>query len=178
MIFIALLPLAFLAQDPLPKADPGVSRASLRHHLEFLASDELKGRGTATPESARVSAYIARSLERSGVQPGQGKSYFQSVPLLTTSFEGPPQLSVWSVGESDAHTLEEGVEFSVSIQGAPNDTAALRVVVVQEEEDLPTEAEQQPRARGQRHVRECRFGRQAGERQDQKANRRLRDADE
>ena len=141
MILIALLPLAFLAQDPLPKADPEVSRSSLRHHLEFLASDELKGRGTATPESARVSAYIARSLERSGVQPGQGKSYFQSVPLLTTSFEGPHRLSVWGAGKGEAHTLEEGVEFSVSIQGAPNSTAVLRTVVVENEEDLPSEAD-------------------------------------
>ena len=72
MIFAALLPLAFLVQDPLPKADPEVSRSSLRHHLEFLASDELKGRGTATPESARASAYIARSLERSGQGRDQG----------------------------------------------------------------------------------------------------------
>jgi hypothetical protein len=141
MFLTALLPIVLLAQDPLPKADPDITRAALLHHLKFLASDELKGRGTATPESARASAYIARSLERSGVQPGQGGSYFQSVPLLTTSFDGPPQLSVWGEGEENARALENGVEFSVSVRGDPNDTAVLRVVVVQEEEDLPREAD-------------------------------------
>ena len=56
MFLAALLPIVLLAQDPLPKADPDITRAALLHHLKFLASDELKGRGTATPESARASA--------------------------------------------------------------------------------------------------------------------------
>ena len=117
MFLTALLPIVLLAQDPLPKADPDITRAALLHHLKFLASDELKGRGTATPESARASAYIARSLERSGVQPGQGGSYFQSVPLLTTSFDGPPQLSVWGEGEENARALENGGTGRASCRG-------------------------------------------------------------
>jgi len=141
MFTALLLPAVLFVQDPLPKGDADVTRSALLHHLKFLASDELKGRGTATPESQRVSDYIARSLQRSGAEPGVGKSYFQPVPLLTTSFDAQPQLNFWDSAGRGPQAVEHGIEFSVSVKGDPLDTGVLRVLVVREEADLPAEAD-------------------------------------
>ncbi len=141
MLFLALS-LAVLLQDapeqtdPLPRPDPAITRSALEHHLRFLASDELRGRKTATPESERVSGYLARALERAGVEPGGSEGYFQPFPLLVTHFSGAPQLRV--DGEPAG---EYGPAFSMRVKGDPRSTGPLAVRVVRTLEDLPEEAD-------------------------------------
>lgn len=138
---VLLLLSALAAEDPLPEADPRVTRGALEHHVRFLASDELRGRAAATPESRRVSAYLARALERAGVTPagaeGNGAaSYFQPVPLMVTSFERTPELVL------DGERVEEyGDRFAVRFRGDPADTGDLLVRVVREEGDVPEAAD-------------------------------------
>lgn len=123
--------------DPLPKKNPEVTRDALEHHMRFLASDELLGRLAGTPESARTSAYLASALERAGVQPaGVDGSFFQPVPLIITRFEATPVLQV---GERKLERY--GTDFSVRVMGDPKNTEALKVLAVNEYEDLPEEAD-------------------------------------
>ncbi len=142
-MLLLLIGFAAAVQDPLPKPDPAVSRVELLHHVQFFASDELKGRAITTPESRRVSDYIARGLERSGVEAGVGKSYFQSVPLLTTAYSAAPTLTLWDgeAPDSPERALTFGAEFTVMVQGDPKDTPTLKVLVVKEETDLPEQAD-------------------------------------
>lgn len=56
---------------------PAINEAELRRHVTYLASDELKGRGTPSPELIKASEYIAAELGKLGVKPGNGKSFFQ-----------------------------------------------------------------------------------------------------
>jgi hypothetical protein len=49
-------------------------------HIEFLASDEMKGRGLGTPELDQVADYIAARFKEYGLQP-MGKSYFQEFSM-------------------------------------------------------------------------------------------------
>ena len=69
-----LLATAFLQQPPLPVVNP----EDLKRHVSYLASDELKGRGTPSPELIKASEYIAAEFTKLGIQPGVGKSFFQS----------------------------------------------------------------------------------------------------
>ncbi|TLU99500.1 M20/M25/M40 family metallo-hydrolase [Dyadobacter luticola] len=50
----------------------------IRQHIEFLASDELEGRGTASLGEIRAANYIADIFQKLGLKPyGTGGSYFQ-----------------------------------------------------------------------------------------------------
>lgn len=55
----------------------------LRAHMEFLASDSLRGRDTGTPGYRVAAEYVASGFRQLGLKPaGDGGSYFQQVPLL------------------------------------------------------------------------------------------------
>ncbi|PLX18752.1 MAG: hypothetical protein C0597_05905 [Marinilabiliales bacterium] len=52
-------------------------------HLEYLASDELKGRDTGSEGYAKAAEYIAQQFKNSGLEPfGDDNTYFQRVPML------------------------------------------------------------------------------------------------
>lgn len=138
-LLAASLPALASVEDELPAPDPAITRAALEHHLRFLASDELLGREMATPESLRVSDYLARSLERSGVAPAGGAgSYFQEVPLLVTRHEGLPAARL-VLEDGTTRELVHGVEFTVDVSGEARGTPALPVLLVREEDDVPPE---------------------------------------
>lgn len=61
---------------------PLIAPEGLRKHVEFLASTQLKGRGTGTPELGRAARYIADHFRRAGLEPGAGGSYFQRFPVI------------------------------------------------------------------------------------------------
>ncbi len=54
---------------------------SARQYVEFLASDELRGRATPSPELLRAAQYIADAFQRWGLQP-VGKSYWYEYELV------------------------------------------------------------------------------------------------
>ena len=51
----------------------------IQAHEEFLASDALRGRGSATDDEQVAAQYIAAQLRQSGVQPFQAEGYIQTV---------------------------------------------------------------------------------------------------
>jgi len=127
------------AGDPLPEPDPAVTRAALEHHVRFLASDELRGRMTGTPESARASAYLASALERAGVQPGgEDGGWFQPVPLMKIEQLAEPTLVLHDPDGAE-QALSHGHDFSVRIVGQPGSNGTFRVKVVHEVSDVPEE---------------------------------------
>jgi hypothetical protein len=56
--------------DPLdvPAALAGISAASLTAHLDFLASDELRGRMTGTPDYDAAAEYVAQQYAGLGLE--------------------------------------------------------------------------------------------------------------
>ena len=128
-----------LVEDPLPEPDPAVTRAALEHHLRFLASDELLGRAMATPESLRVSAYLAGALESFGIDPGGGGGgYFHDVPLLVTRHARTPSAHL-VLADGETLELRHGVDFTVDVVGNASATGELPVTLVRSTEDLPDE---------------------------------------
>src|ERR1700722_9183707 len=51
--------------------------------IKFLASKEMKGGGTGSPELEKAAAYIAADFRSFGLQPVDGKSYYQAFSVTT-----------------------------------------------------------------------------------------------
>ena len=89
-IFLCL-GLAGLAAALLGAQDsPGISAARIEQHVRFLASPELKGRLTGTPECERAAQYVADAFKACGLQPaGDQGTYFQTYPFVAGTHPGP-----------------------------------------------------------------------------------------
>ena len=71
-----------------------VCSACIRAHMEFLASDALRGRGSATPDEFIAATYVGSELRQYGIDSaGDDGGYIQRAQLLTRVVNGPPQLT-------------------------------------------------------------------------------------
>ncbi len=74
-------------RQALAEIKPVFSEKRMMKHIEFMASDEMKGRGLGTPELDQVADYIANKFKEYGLQP-MGKSYFQEFSTKFPSDKG------------------------------------------------------------------------------------------
>jgi hypothetical protein len=87
------LPASALAQGARPSRSAAVRERHVRAHLEFLAADALRGRGSGTHDELVAATYIAAQLRQYGIQPlGDQGGYVQSVELSRRELAAPPQL--------------------------------------------------------------------------------------
>lgn len=64
-----------------------VQADDLKRIVYYLASDELKGRGTPSPELNKAADFIADEFKKNGALPGNGQSFFQEVDFKSRSGE-------------------------------------------------------------------------------------------
>jgi len=64
------------------ESDAQVLAASVRTHMDKLASDAMRGRGSATPDEVVAANYIAHELKRYGIQPAGDKGGYIQAGLL------------------------------------------------------------------------------------------------
>lgn len=76
--------------------EAAITEADFAELVETLASDEFEGRGPGSPGEERTVEYLRAQMQRIGLQPGNGDSYFQQVPMTETRIEGVPAISVGS----------------------------------------------------------------------------------
>jgi hypothetical protein len=60
-----------------------IDPASYLNDIKFLASPELRGRVTGSPELEKAAAFIAAKYRGFGLKPVEGKSYYQAFPVTT-----------------------------------------------------------------------------------------------
>lgn len=86
----------------------------LHSHTKVLASDEFGGRAPATEGEVKTINYLKREFNRLGLEPGNGNSYFQTVPVLemTTS----PSASLRLKGHRYSRELKYGSDMVVFTQ--------------------------------------------------------------
>ncbi len=78
----------------------------IKAHIHYLASDELKGRDTPSPELNIAARYLSTSLMRYGVKPLPGyEDYLQKVPMKTVT---PADTGLLKVG---THQMEFLTDF-------------------------------------------------------------------
>lgn len=86
LTLLFLFTISISAQDDAEKVKSTVSKSEIEGHIYFLASDELKGRQTGSPENKIAAQYLANMLRGYGVKPiPETTSYFQNVALKKTS---------------------------------------------------------------------------------------------
>ena len=72
----------------------------IRAHMEFLASDALRGRGSGTPDELLAATYVAAQLEQYGVAPaGDHGTYIQQAPVIRQKLSAPPTLWFMTPGD-------------------------------------------------------------------------------
>lgn len=64
---------------------PAITARDFAAHVETLASDEFGGRAPGSAGEDRTVEYLKAQFERMGLQPGNGDSYFQTVPMIETT---------------------------------------------------------------------------------------------
>jgi hypothetical protein len=70
-----------------------IPEATVRAHMEFLASDAMNGRGSGTRDEWITATYIAAQMRRLGLQPlGDDGNFVQDVEVDKTEAVGPPVL--------------------------------------------------------------------------------------
>ncbi len=78
-----LLAATLLAATPAFAQDLSKDEAALKAHVQFLASDAMKGRDTGSPELTIAEQYVAAQMLAAGLKPaGVNGSWFQPVPLV------------------------------------------------------------------------------------------------
>ncbi|MBI1786995.1 MAG: M28 family peptidase [Acidobacteria bacterium] len=79
---LLLLPVLTLAgARRAPEPDPQI----YLEHVKVLAAESMRGRGTGSPELEKAAGYIARQFKKLGLQPIDGKSYFQAFNVTTNA---------------------------------------------------------------------------------------------
>jgi Zn-dependent M28 family amino/carboxypeptidase len=80
----------------------GITEASIRGHMEFLASDALNGRGSGTRDEWIAAAYIASQFRQWGLEPlGDDGGFVQQIEVIRPEVTAPPRLTAG--GLSMAH---------------------------------------------------------------------------
>lgn len=79
--------------------------------VKTLASDEFEGRGPGTPGEDKTVEYIQAQMQRIGLKPGNGDSYFQTVPMTETTADENTAMTLDVNGKT--HTLKFGSDMVV-----------------------------------------------------------------
>ncbi|MGH9556882.1 MAG: M20/M25/M40 family metallo-hydrolase [Terriglobales bacterium] len=70
-----------------------VRERTVRAHLEFLAADALRGRGSGSHDELVAATYISAQLRQYGIQPlGDQGGYLQTVELSRRELAAPPEV--------------------------------------------------------------------------------------
>ena len=90
------------------KTDATVDKKTIKDHVYFLASDELKGRNVGTPGLQKAADYLIENFKKYGVNPVKGlDSYYQSVPIKMIV---PPSNASLTWSEN---TVQHGIDMLV-----------------------------------------------------------------
>ena len=85
---------------------PAISTDNLRTHLQFLSSDEMRGRANGSPELERAAEYIAQQFESAGLRPAGVDGWFQPFEVIAGLIIGPGnELSISARGKTMTFAL-------------------------------------------------------------------------
>lgn len=70
-----------------------ITETKAKEHIDFLASDEMRGRNTPSPELEKAADYIAAYFKKAGIEPING-TYFHSYNLFKVNLSEPNKLTV------------------------------------------------------------------------------------
>src|ERR1051325_7050257 len=84
-------------------AMPAIDPKLYLDDVKYLASPELKGRATGSPELEKAAAFISGKFKEFGLKPPDGKAYYQAFAVTTSATPGKAnRLSTVENGRSTA----------------------------------------------------------------------------
>ncbi len=99
--YYLLASVVFLAactkNNPKLSDDDGLSAFStdsLRLHVAELSDDSLQGRKPFTQGETKTIAYLQKKFKENGLEPGNGDSYLQEVPMVNIKTTAAPEMKV------------------------------------------------------------------------------------
>ncbi|MCZ2389545.1 MAG: M28 family peptidase [Acidobacteria bacterium] len=128
---LALLSLALLlaigtaAQDYTSQ----FSEAAMRERVKTLSSDAFAGRGPGTPGGQKAAEYIAAQMRAAGVQPGNGRSYFQPIDFIAMKADPNTTLHVSGKNGTEDYRFLDDFVAATGAQKASVKTRAELVFV-------------------------------------------------
>lgn len=78
--------------------DP-ITTADFSSRVEILASDEFGGRAPGSAGEEKTTAYLEKQFRDLGLEPGNGDSYFQTVPMVETTADDSTALHLQVAGK-------------------------------------------------------------------------------
>lgn len=133
---LALLSVSLLCLTAAPafaQSTRAVERNAVEAHMNFLAGDELQGRGSATRDEAIAAAYVAAQYRLAGLTPVPGMDgYLQRAPVKKTWPSGATTVTL------GGQTLREGQDFAVLSGGLNALDGALGAHAVTSADSVPT----------------------------------------
>ena len=85
-------------------------------HIQFLASDQMKGRNTGSPEHLKAAQYVAAEFERAGLKPAGTNGYLQPVKFNVKQIvEDQSSLALVRNGKRDPVVL--GDDATLNLRG-------------------------------------------------------------
>ena len=125
-----------LAQSPTPVRQ--VCTECIRKNLEFLASDEMRGRKSGSEDEHRAAVYIGERLKAYGIHPVKGKiAFVQKVLLAQNVINASPTLSFTSQSANSSTVLTFGKDFLTVDLVNPKFSGPLQKVNADLDGDLP-----------------------------------------
>lgn len=70
------------------------SKDSLANHIQVLSSDEFQGRKPFTTGETKTIAYLTEQFKIAGLEPGNGDSFLQDVPMVMITTEASKSMEV------------------------------------------------------------------------------------
>ena len=92
------------------EAAPAFTADRYIQHVKFLASPELKGRGTGSPELEKAGDYIIAFFKKLGIKPADAKAYRQGLQVTTNARLGPGNRFSEKLSDG-AHALQPDKDF-------------------------------------------------------------------
>jgi peptidase M28-like protein len=121
---------------------PRLCAACVRAHMEFLASDALRGRGSGTSDELVAATYVASQLRAYGIAPaGDDGGFIQRATLQQPKFIAPPQLTFAQPGASREKVIwSYGEEFAALYLAQAHFSGPLHVINADEDDPQAAEA--------------------------------------
>ncbi len=96
---------------------PEISAEDFAQHVKVLASDEFGGRAPGTDGEQKTADYLVAQFQRLGLQPGNGDSWFQDVPMVETTADETTSNATITLADA-AQSLAFGAQFVMGTRTA------------------------------------------------------------
>jgi len=86
-----------------------INAADLLADIQTLSSDEFEGRAPSSPGEEKTIEFLKTEFEKLGLEPGNGESFFQEVPLVVITAD--PNTTLEIRGNGARNTFSSGEDF-------------------------------------------------------------------